>query len=271
MTRGAAASALAGATGWLARIEDAGINASAPREQLWLDGWLIRRSPGKAKRARCIQPVAPGRLGVDDKLSQCRPLYAAAGLPLYVRITPFAQPPGLDRHLAALGMARTDDSLVMALQSLDAIDAREAARWSSGKDETRLETVDAAAFADWVGSARGSSPGERAAHADRIVHAPVPHTAVVVRDSHGIALSGGQVASEGSLAGLYDIFTIDEARGRGHAERVCRHLLETARRLGASAGYLQVDAANDRAKSIYRRLGFRDAYEYHYRTPTASS
>ena len=27
---------------WLARIEDAGINASAPREQRWVDGWLVR-------------------------------------------------------------------------------------------------------------------------------------------------------------------------------------------------------------------------------------
>jgi hypothetical protein len=53
----------------LARIEDAGINASAPREQRWVDGWLVRLSPGKAKRARCIQAVAPGRLGIDEKLA----------------------------------------------------------------------------------------------------------------------------------------------------------------------------------------------------------
>ena len=75
----------------LARIEDAGINASAPREQRWIDGWLVRLSPGKAKRARCIQAVAPGRLGIDE---QARALPAAlrrrrACAP-YVRITPFS-------------------------------------------------------------------------------------------------------------------------------------------------------------------------------------
>jgi GNAT superfamily N-acetyltransferase len=271
MTGGASAGVSTRTTEWLARIEDAGINASAPREQLWVDGWLVRRSPGKAKRARCIQPVAPGRLGVDDKLSQCLPLYAAAGLQPYVRITPFAQPSGLDRHLAALGMARIDDSLVMALPSLVAIDASESAASRAGTASGRFEAVDPAAFAEWVGIARASSLAERAAHANRIVHAPVPHTAIVVRDDRGIAVAGGQVAVEGALAGLYDIFTIDEARGRGHAERVCRYLLETAQRLGASVGYLQVEAANDRAQSIYRRLGFRDAYSYHYRTPVAAS
>ena len=34
----------------LIRAEDAGLNASAPPQQLWLDGWLVRFSPGKAKR-----------------------------------------------------------------------------------------------------------------------------------------------------------------------------------------------------------------------------
>ena len=32
-------------------------------------------------------------------------------------------------------------------------------------------------------------------------------------------------------------------------------------------GYLQVDAANEVARRIYRRLGFVDGYSYHYRTP----
>ncbi len=45
----------------LSRVEDAGLNASAPPQQRWIDGWLLRFSPGKAKRARCINAVAgPG-------------------------------------------------------------------------------------------------------------------------------------------------------------------------------------------------------------------
>ena len=33
---------------WLCRIEEAGLNASAPSEQRLLDGWLVRFNPGKA-------------------------------------------------------------------------------------------------------------------------------------------------------------------------------------------------------------------------------
>jgi hypothetical protein len=78
----------------LSRIEDAGLNASAPPQQRWLDGWLLRFSPGKAKRARCINAVAAGRLPAREKLALAEAVYAEAALPLIVRITPFTLPGG---------------------------------------------------------------------------------------------------------------------------------------------------------------------------------
>jgi GNAT superfamily N-acetyltransferase len=253
----------AGDAALLARIEDAGINASAPREQRWVDGWLVRLSPGKAKRARCIQAVAPGRLGIDQKLALCLPLFAAAGLRAFVRITPFSEPIGLDAHLAALGMERIDDTRVMVVASLDLFGAGR----PSASGASRIQAARAAAFAQWVGLARGSSPLERSAHADRINNAPVPRHSVLLHDESGVVVACGQVVIEGAVAGLYDVFTAESARGRGHAEQVCRHLLGCAAAAGARIGYLQVDAANDTARRIYHRLGFVDGYGYHYRTP----
>ena len=83
----------------LSHIEDAGLNASAPPQQRWLDGWLLRLSPGKAKRARCVNAVALGRLPLEQKLAACERAYAAAELPMIVRITPFSLPVGLDAAL----------------------------------------------------------------------------------------------------------------------------------------------------------------------------
>ena len=94
-------------TALLSRIEDAGLNASAPPQQRWLDGWLLRFSPGKAKRARCINAVAPGRLPVADKLALCaQPLRrrrAAADRAHHA----LHAARGLDALLDALGCARS--------------------------------------------------------------------------------------------------------------------------------------------------------------------
>jgi GNAT superfamily N-acetyltransferase len=252
----------------LVRVEEAGINASAPREQLWVDGWLVRLSPGKAKRARCIQAVAPGRLSVEARLKRCLAHYAGAGLRPYVRITPFSQPPDLDARLADLGMERIDDTRVMVASMAELSDVT--GDTAIAASDVRFQPAAATVFAEWIGSQRGSSSAERIAHAERLCDAPVRYHGVLVVDPSGATVAGGQVAVEDEFAGLYDIFTVASARNRGLARTLCRHLLAYAAAQGAGKAYLQVEASNESARRVYRRLGFEDAYAYHYRSPPAS-
>jgi predicted GNAT family acetyltransferase len=58
------------------------------------------------------------------------------------------------------------------------------------------------------------------------------------------------------------------ARGQGLATALCLHLLNAGVRAGRRHAYLQVDSDNTAARAVYHRLGFADAYAYHYRTPT---
>jgi ribosomal protein S18 acetylase RimI-like enzyme len=89
-----------------------------------------------------------------------------------------------------------------------------------------------------------------------------------------VLLACGQVAidpgpagtSVGGMAGLFDIFTPEDQRGRGHGHRLCAALLAQARLQGATTAYLQVGAENDAAQRLYARLGFLQAYRYHYRS-----
>jgi len=242
----------------LRRIEDAGLNASAPPQQRWLDGWLVRFSPGKAKRARCINAVAKGVRGVDAKLRECETVYGEAGLPLFVRITPFTQPPGLDAALRVRGFARIDDTRVMVRASL--ADLAPVAI-PAGVDET---VADGAGYAVAAGGLRGSPDVQIDAHAQRLAQSPVPYVGLVWRQA-GQVVACGQFAREGELAGLYDVITAPESRGQGFGRVLCTRLLLRARAAGAAAAYLQVDAANAAARALYHRLGFVDGYSYHYR------
>jgi GNAT superfamily N-acetyltransferase len=247
----------------LSRVEDAGLNAAAPPQQRWLDGWLLRLSPGKAKRARCVNAVAAGRLPLEQRLTLARSAFAEAGLPMLVRITPFTQPAGLDGWLAAQGFGVLDDTRVMVLPSLASMDAPPALPAGC-----RVEAKPAPAFAEWVGALRGSPAVQRAAHAERLQHSPVPYKGFVLsRDDEPLACA--QYAIEGELAGLYDVFTAPHARGTGLARLLCQAVLAQAAADGARVAYLQVENDNMPARAIYHRMGFVDAYGYCYRTDSS--
>ena len=242
----------------LSRIEDAGLNASAPPQQRWVDGWLLRFSPGKAKRARCVNAVAAGRLSVAERLQACARVFAETGLPMIVRITPFTLPADLDARLEQQGLRRFDDTRVMVRTELPAAPVPLA-------PGITVHALGLEAFAQRVGAFRGSPLAQRQAHAERLLSSPVPFFAFELR-ADGAPLACGQFAIEGDLVGLYDVFTARAVRGRGHADALCGHLLEQAWRRGARHAYLQVEADNAAARSVYQRLGFADGYAYHYRT-----
>jgi ribosomal protein S18 acetylase RimI-like enzyme len=186
-------------------------------------------------------------------------VFAEAGLPMIVRITPFTLPGGLDDLLASLGLRRLDDTRVMVLERLAELAAPALPAGAS------LHGVGLEAFAHRVGTLRGSPVAQRQAHAQRLAQSPVPFSAFELKVD-GEVLACGQFAIESDLVGLYDVFTAREARGRGLATRLCTQLLVQARSRGARQAYLQVDSDNDAARAVYHRLGFADGYAYHYRT-----
>ena len=248
----------------LSRAEDAGLNASAPPQQRWLDGWLIRFSPGKAKRARCVNAVAPGRLPLAQKLTLAQTVFAEAQLPMVVRITPFSQPQDLDRQLEARHWPCIDDTRVMFRAALEPL-ADE-----SLPPDLVWQTLGHSAFAQAVGTLRGSALAQRQAHAQRLELSPVPFRALAIRrESDGALLACGQFAREADLVGLYDVFTAEASRGAGLGRLLCSRLLSLACAEGARSAYLQVEGDNHAARALYQRLGFADGYAYHYRTAPA--
>lgn len=244
----------------LSRIEEASLNAAQPAEQLLLDGWLLRFSPGKARRARSVNAIAAGRLSLSEKLARCQSWYDRFRLPLLLRVTPFSQPAGLDEHLDRAGFVAFDDTRVMTCT----IDER-----AAGGAALDVHGVDAASFAAAVGQLRGSPSAQIQAHARRLHNAPLDRFTVrlVARDGSGAPQAAGQVVVEDELAGLYDIVTAEAQRGRGLGRALSRRLLQAAAALGARTAYLQVDAGNGPARRIYAALGFRDRYAYWYRRP----
>ena len=241
----------------LRRLEEVGLNALQTQRQLFYDGWLLRVSPGKAKRARSVNAYFSSTLPLARKIAHCEEVYAARGLPALFRITPFVQPPDLDAMLAARGYDAHETTLVQVLRMAQA-------PMAVTVPDIDIEVPTAAVFADAVAMLQHATPEQRDAYYERLVDTPLTTRALLARcDGHTVGV--GTVMLDDGLAGIYSMATAPRMRRRGVASALLGRLLAWAFDHGAANAYLQVEGGNAPALSVYGRFGFATAYTYHYR------
>ena len=242
----------------LARIEDAALTATQPREQAFHDGWLLRYANGKAKRARSVNLVGPGSLPVATKVDFCAAFYAQRQLPLLFRVTPFSQPLGIDDELAQRGLPAFEETRVMALELSE--------HASVAAPAIDLVELDAGHFGTTLGSLHGLDPERTAVERERFARSGVNSIYLAARNGDAL-VACGSAAIDGLFVGIFGMVTKADVRGRGLATALLAALLERARALGATIAYLQVDITNAPARRAYTRFGFVDRYAYWYRMP----
>jgi GNAT superfamily N-acetyltransferase len=240
------------------RVEEAGLNALQTQRQLFYDGWLLRLSPGTAKRARSVNPHFGSSLPLRDKIAYCESVYARHALPTLFRLTPMSHPAQLDRALEDRGYHAFDETLVQTVSLERPPEVPDHA------DDVAVEAPETDAFVDAVDSLRQSTPQQREAHRERLVNSPLDKRYAMVRVRNRVVCTA-QVAVDGSLVGIFDVITAPDARGSGYATLACASLLSWAWQHGANLAYLQVKADNAPAIAAYRKFGFATAYTYHYR------
>ena len=255
-TKGHTASAANGLD--LKRIEESSLNVLQTQRQLFFDGWLLRLSPGVAKRGRSVNPHFGSSLPLADKFAYCERVYAQQGLPVLFRLTPWSQPSHIEAALAARGYEAFDETLVQAAK-LDRPPAL-----PDHDDDVVVDAPDALAFVEAVGELRESTPLQREAHRERLMNSPLGKRHLVVWAGKRVVCTA-QAAIEGNVVGLFDVVTAESARRRGFATLACASLLSWAWQHGAQLAYLQVTANNTPAIASYRKFGFATAYTYHYR------
>ena len=208
------------------RIEEAGLNALQTQRQLFYDGWLLRLSAGKAKRARSVNAHFGSTLPLDRKIAYCetrlRAARAAAALPDDA-LRPPGRTRGRARARAATSRSRRRSCRRAALERAPEVPTAAMTSRSTPLGATRSSTRSAR-------SARflGRSSATRIASASRIRRSS--KRCIAVR-AGGRVVCTAQVAIEGDLAGLYDVVTAEAARG----QRLCDARLHVAPVVGVAA------------------------------------
>lgn len=239
------------------RVEEAALNALQTQRQLFYDGWLLRLSPGSAKRARSVNPHFGSSLPIDEKIDRCEAIYAAQKLPALFRITPFCKPHALDAILERRGYVAFDETLVQIAPVVFDAGLR--------IDGVELAIASIAEFVAAVGALRQSTSVQCAAHYERLSNTPLVMHAIIARSSGGEIVGCGQVAIDDGLAAIYDMVTAIDFRGRGLAKSIVAALLNHAARTDVEHAFLQVNADNAAARAVYAKFGFATLYTYHYR------
>ncbi len=249
----------------LRRLEEISQNASRPDRGLMIDGWSVGLSPGLAKRSRCINAFYASARAFEVNLIEAKRAFALAGLPCIFRITPFVNDSALDQHLEALGYVKYDaaDVQVLDLDALDISHVRAtSARFSL---EANLRTA-----AQWVAKMRGDSEVEMAGLAERWHLSTAAVLPSFAFDANDVRVARSVVIREHDHVGIFDVGTDAAHMNNGYATALLSRQLCDAKESGARVAYLQVRADNP-ARRIYERFGFRTAYQYWYRALPADA
>jgi ribosomal protein S18 acetylase RimI-like enzyme len=243
------------------RLEAAGFRAWPASSVTYEGTWAVRLTAGHpAKRLNSINPLDPAdNARFDERIARTTRRFDAYGRRVLFRVTPLAGAT-LTRHLDDGCWTRFSDSIVMALdlsgKNFDAV-------------MDMLPTHDVARFLDGALRIRGDGRVLRPGLSE-IIGSIRGEAGLFLAEREQAAVSTAICVHDGDLAGLFEVSTLAAERGRGHARDIVLSSLKWAKLRGARMAWLQVEADNEAAVSLYRSLGFAELYRYHYRAPVVT-
>ena len=249
-----------GGTAHVREIEERSLNAWPALSRVFLDGWIVGLSEGYTRRANSVNPLYPGLLEPGRKVEQCEATYSERDLSTVFKITPLAEQDRLDGFLADRNYEKVATTRVQTLTLDGALNDSDGAEILDQRDDAWM--------ADY-GRIKRIGAGElrkTAAVLDRI---GVKKRFVAVRVNTQ-RVAAGIAAVEGDHVGLFGIAVDPDYRRRGWGRQVTLALLRAGASCGASKAYLQVEADNAVALSLYESMGFSDLYRYWYRVKARS-
>lgn len=233
-------------------IERAAVRAWPAEEVEEVEGWVLRRTEGVARR-RSNSMLPPVEAGVAVRTMEVA--FATAeelGFSVTVQVSPAEMHLALDEALEDRGLAFGGPTFVLA----GALSARMPAV------TVELGRLDGAWVEAWAAVAGEEGAEETAA----LVLSQLGEGArfAVVREAgEPVAVAVGVV--DGVWLGVFSLTVAPRARRRGIASAVMDALERWAAQRGATGVYLQVEADNAAALALYARRGMVVAHSYHYR------
>jgi GNAT superfamily N-acetyltransferase len=238
----------------LLAIEQAAVRAWPALETANVDGWLWRYASGGSLRANSVAALAFAG-DADAAIVAIERLYAQKGAPCRFTVSEASAPADLDARLARRGYHRGEDHLTLAKDI-----AGSAVQSPADVVAMRAPTP------EWLDVYLAGLSGDRRAVAPRLLAGLPPRRTFFGCRRDGRLVSSGLAVVDGALASVQCMATLAPARRQGGARAVLQAIEAYATGAGCIMLYLQAEAANTSALSLYQAFGFRVAGRYHMRS-----
>lgn len=230
------------------------MNAWPSFECQFYDGWVVRFANGYTKRANSVSPLWPGAKLDDELIDHIVSQFAQMNLRPVFRLTGL-EAPDTDERLAAHGFTESDPTFCMINDDPGSFDTEESIHISTDLPERWLQ--------DTIRSYGDQGVGPEVLE-DIVSRIRQTHGfATLMMDDQPVAWGLGVI--ERGYIGLYDVVVQPDLRGLGLGRRVLNGLISWGLQHNAKRVYLQVTEQNEVARSLYKSLGFVDAYRYRHR------
>jgi GNAT superfamily N-acetyltransferase len=231
-----------------------------PAERQEVDGWMLRADHGFSHRANSVLALSAPRPDLETALARAGDWYGARGLPLILAV------PLVARDDLARDLERRGWSLAMAVEvmtaHLEVVGARLATRARPGPSGLRVQL---AATPDDAWLSRYGHP--MASDLEIVRTTLARHERVsfaTIRDGGATIGVARGVVDDGWL-GVSAVAVDPRHRRQGLAGVLLAALCAWARSdHGAQRSYLQVEATNATAITLYEHLGYWHHHTYHY-------
>jgi predicted GNAT family acetyltransferase len=241
----------------VANIESATLDAVAPRVvDDSLPGWLLPFEITPVGRAKSAVPLRHEGLSADD-IARIAERYRMHHLQPAWRMADVA---GLQPVLDALrqgGYTPQQPTLVQTAKTGNLAEA-------PCRHTVVLRTEPDAAWRS-VYTAPGFDPADGEARIAALSRSKVVVYATVLEGDQ--ACAAGTASFSRGWMGIHGMRTVLAHRQRGMACAILSALAQEGLRRGIRDTFLQVEAENTVARTLYARLGFSDAWTYHYWRP----
>lgn len=235
-------------------IELATSDALSPRHREEDGGWLLCFDEGTVGRARSAVPLSH-TTDVAARAVDVVNVYRRQGAAPMLRVP---TTPEFDVSRAALtseGFSATQATITMVAAVRDVATACENAE--------RVELL-GVVTQEWEALfvAQGIHPAEARDRLARLRNAPA--CVYVSSRDEGEAKALVCACFAQAWCGVHGMRTAASARRQGHARGMLGGIAAECVRRGAKRMFLQVEASNEPARSLYRQAGFSDAWQYEY-------